>query len=202
MALIPQVVRNLLNDVITLDDVRAFDGTPIKLLPSVNVDLFALAADEDLAKSYHLSHLVATNSVAVVATANTSDTQATSTSLLEQWVLSTDKYVQFAPISAGPNTYSATVGSPFTVSIVVTNGIGIKDLINSVTTFQVSITGGGAPGAKIDGVAGPVTKTVVLGETSVIITTTGAGDVNLDLSLPTHPSVTLDVTDTAIVTFS
>jgi len=83
MATRPQIVTNLYADPIYLDDVRAFDGTPIKLMPGVATDLLLLAADEDLAKSYHLSHLVLIGALSVSATFTIADTQALAISTIE-----------------------------------------------------------------------------------------------------------------------
>jgi len=100
------------------------------------------------------------------------------------------------------NTYVGTQGAGTTVSIDVTNTNDVTNLLNSQSTVLVTITGGTAASPTIDGGAGPVVKLMVRGTASMVIDAGATGTVILGLSSPTHPTETLDVTDTATVTLS
>jgi hypothetical protein len=162
--------------------------------------------DEDAAKSTALVALINAGKIVKIGDDEPGDGGPTQdrTRDLEAWVLSTDTQVQFATSSSGmiTSSYSGTHGTPVPISLWVTNGIGIKDLINSLSTVQVSVTGGTASGKTINGGAGPVTVTFAKGAASASINATSAGTVTLGLSSPTHPSVTLTVTATATVTLA
>lgn len=199
--LIPRMVVNLLSEDIELQDVLAVNGNVIHLLPGIPVDLLSLAIDDDLAKSYHLKHLQDTGSISVTSTF---DTGAVSASNITSWVLSNDAYVQFSPIN-GPSTdnaYSAshTVGA--NTSLVITNGVGIVDTLNNISTVQVSVTGGSATSPLLNSHASPITVTFVNGSASINVKASSAGTVLLGLASPTHPSVILTASDTATVTLS
>ena len=127
---------------------------------------------------------------------------------LRIWVLMNDVSAQFVAGDDGlngptvPNNYTGASGTPVTVPIWITDGDGTRDIINSESTVQVAISGGSAPSKTINGGVGPVTVTFVKGAASVEVDAGGAGDVQLVLSSPTHPTVTLNVADTAVVALS
>jgi len=200
MALVPTNVTlstSVLHPV-QLVDVRAFDGSPITLLPGVAINLLNYATEEDLVKSHHLSNLLGDG----LLTVNSSfDPATTQENIIVQWILSGDTILQFFGVN-GPssdNTYTGTFAAGAIVRVGVTNGVGVPDPFNNTATVVLSVTGGGAASPKINGSASPVTLTLVGGVASATVTASGAGTVLLGLS---GGNTTLDRSDTATVTLS
>lgn len=167
--------------------------------------------NEDAEKSLQLKSFIDGGQISVL---NATDEPTSGTSIgdpeadLRTWVLMNDVSAQFVGGDDGlngptvPNNYSGTPGTPVTVPLWVTDGDGTLDIINSQSTVQVAIVGGTASNPTIDGGVGPVTLTFVKGAASVKVDAGGAGTVLLALSSPTHPTVTLNVADTGIVTLA
>jgi len=126
---------------------------------------------------------------------------------LRNWILSSDTMVQFADGVEGlngstPNTYTGTAGVPVPICIHVTDGNNVRDLMNSVSYVTVLITGGTAVGKTVNDKTDSALLPIINGGVKIFVNATGAGTVELALSNPHHPSIVLDVTDTATVTLS
>ena len=86
------------------------------------------------------------------------------------------------------------------VKLAVYDASSIQNVFDQTSYCTVSITGGGAAGKKINGVAGPLVITMVDGEATIEVSATGVGTAILGLSLPSPAG--LAVASTATVTFS
>ena len=105
---------------------------------------------------------------------------------ISDWVTSSDVVVQFitdagALSGVDPAIYSATHAVAKSVRLVVTDGSGVKDVLNSISTMLVTATGGT--------VNGGATATVTFNHGMVTLTVlrATAGNVDLALSAFTHP---------------
>ena len=84
--------------------------------------------------------------------------------------------------------------------------LAVYDANSNLNTFDqssyctVSITGGGATGKKINGVAGPIVVHMVNGQALLTVTATSVGTLILGLSAPSPAG--LAVASTATITFS
>ena len=105
--------------------------------------------------------------------------------------------------------FAAALPGPFEVPVQVADGKGVLQTFTKVNSVRVKITGGSAPGAELalgtsGGVPGPTNQEVDIGlpggAGNVLVKVTGAGTV--DLALEDVGASGLDITDTAIVTFS
>lgn len=220
-------IKNISNSIITIQDLPGAQGGAGLILPP---GAEALIYDEDAEKSTQLASLMTAGLISKMSAAEPSDgginADASQTELLSlndftsyfnvhikdflidlrSWVLSNDVLVQFTGglnglNGVGTNNYAGPIAG-VSVPLVVTDGDGTTDILNSVSFVTISISGGTAAGAKIDGGAGPVTKLFVRGQSSVVVSATSAGTVTLALSAASHPSQTLNAADTASVTLS
>lgn len=222
-------IKNVSNSSIIMSDLPgAQPGQGLTLQAQAEATIF----DEDAEKSSQLASFMSSGFITKLSAAEpgdggaTSDTDETELKSLNEFAdyynvhikdfledvrslaLSNDVGFQFAGGVNGKNgmitanNYTGAVNANVAVPLEVTDGDGTKNILNSVSFVTVSISGGTATGKTIDGVAGPVVKPIVRGATQVLVKATGAGTVTLALSAPMHPSETLNVADTAVVTLS
>jgi len=196
---IPRIVENIRHTSVKIVDLIDENGNEITLQPGASTDLLNLVSEEDLADSTAIIRLEEAGNIKVKSYFSMAKMRRMRT---EDWILSNDLYIQFSP-SNGPaidNEYAGTVGQETTIDIVITNGQGTTNIINSQSTCKVSVTGGTATG-KVNG-GTEATVNFNRGEASVKVTATGTGTVTLGLKDATHPFNTLKVIDTATVTFT
>jgi hypothetical protein len=108
--------------------------------------------------------------------------------------------------TGGPNGTGASALAPAAsvlsvdAEVWVTDTFNMRDILNQTSMVTVSITGGTATGATIDGGAGPVVLTMVDGKASVLAAATSTGTIILGLSAPSPAG--LNVADVLTITLS
>jgi hypothetical protein len=110
------------------------------------------------------------------------------------WVTSHDSQL----VLSGPAAPAASARTN-TVTLSIEDAAGKLNNMNQTSTVVVTVTGG-ASGKLINGVAGPITVTMVDGQASLAVSATSVGTLILGLSAPSPAGLT--VTSTHTTTFS
>ena len=182
------IVKNITSSNLTVSDMVSPDNAAVRLIlsPNVEVTLF----NEDVEKSNILLSYIGDNLVEVVDR-ETEPTTGTSvgeqTKEMVNWALCNDVLVQFIKddgtlATNDPEIYSGTPNVDKAIRLVVTDGDGTKDLLNSVSTVLVSASGE----TTVNGQASSATVTFTNGLATVNINSSG-GAISLTLSSFTHP---------------
>lgn len=110
-----------------------------------------------------------------------------------------EMYIQFAGDVA--DEYNPAGGLlTLDISVDVTNATGNYNPMSGVTEVTVNITGGTAPGAKVNGQANTVVVAITDGRGTLTVTATGVGTVAL--AMVDSGGTGLDVDETVTVNFT
>lgn len=114
-------------------------------------------------------------------------------SQMVEYIMSTDKVIQFLPAVPGINDYSGMVGQNVEIEIGMTNGIGDVNTLNSDDTVEAYIISGAGA------IQGSASVKFAAGRVKVSVKGNGAGEVKVGLQ---NPSKSVDVTDVAKITYN
>jgi hypothetical protein len=188
-------IKNISSSNIILSDIKDAGGRETYVYAGQEVVIY----DEDAEKSGSLRQYILDGYIIKIGDEEPgegSGVEIEKADKIIDWIISRDQAIQFTdPINGTiENDYAGVHGTPVVVGLAVTDGAGVIDTFKQGATIVVTIDAG-----TIDGVAGPVTKTLVNGEIAVSINRATAGDVNITLS---GGNTSLDKSDIAKVTFS
>ena len=181
------IVKNVTSTNLTVSDMVSPDNASVRLIlaPNVEVTLF----NEDVEKSNILLSYIEDNLVEVVDR-ETEPTTGTpvgeQTNEIVDWALCNDTLVQFIKddgtlATSDPEVYSTGINTTKNIRMVVTDGDGTKDLLNSISTVLVSASGGTVNGGS------SATVTFTNGLVTIGVFCSEPAPVNLTLSNFTHP---------------